>query len=205
MRVVVGRRRRCDCGAAVANALVDDGVLTAAVLGGAGLHEAMLARGIAVYGVDAVDIQEWAGVDGTRALVLGGWPDAKLRDIELVGRSAAAGVPLYVTSMEAGFPSGNGWQAGAGMMIAAARALYEFDVIVCGKPSTRYAAAVLALLEERNAGGSVLVVGDSQRADIGLAHELGARSIWLSRGKATNPNLPAPTHVAPSLAELVNK
>ena len=192
-------------GGAVANALVDDGVRAAAVLGGQGLHEAVFARGITVNRVDGIDMHEWSDFDPTKALVLGGWPDATLRDIESVGRLAAAGVPLYVTSIENGFPSGNGWQAGAGMIIAAAHALHEFEVIVCGKPSTRYAAAVRALLEELRPAGSVLVVGDSQLADIGLAHELGARSIWLSRGHAANLNLPVPTHTVVSLAELVNK
>ena len=192
-------------GAAVANALVDDGVRTAAVLGGQGLHEAVLARGITVKRVDDIDVHQWSDLDPANALVLGGWPDATLRDIESVGRLAAAGVPLYVTSLEAGFPSGNGWQAGAGMMIAAARALHQFEVIVCGKPSKRYAAAVRALLDDRSPAGSILVIGDSQLADIGLAHELGARSIWLSRGQAANPDFPAPTHTVVLLAELVNK
>ena len=183
---------------ALAASLKAAGVRRAAVLGGSGLHHEIAALGIVVHDVGEIDRDVWRTPRPDAAIALGGWPDARLRDIETVGMLAAAGLPLYVTSLEPGFPNATGYQAGAGMMIAAARALHGFEVIVCGKPSASYAAAVIGSLPP---GVRVLMVGDSLLADVVLAAQMGADSLLLVGDRtfetASGGNLP--TFVASSL------
>ncbi len=183
---------------ALAASLKAAGVRRAAVLGGSGLHHEIAALGIVVYDIGEIDRDEWRTPRPDSAVALGGWPDARLRDIETVGMLAASGLPLYVTSLEPGFPNATGYQAGAGMMIAAARALHRFDVIVCGKPSASYAAAVTASLA---AHARILMVGDSQLADVGLAAQMGADSVLLTGDRRFEPAPGAvlPTFVSTSL------
>jgi glycerol-1-phosphatase len=184
-------------GLALATALRSAGIRRVAVLGGEGLHHEIAGQGVAVHDIATIDRDEWKRCRPNTAVALGGWPDARLGDIETAGMLAAAGLPLYVTSLEAGFPNAGGFQAGAGMMIAAAKALHRFEPIVCGKPSAGYAAAVRALLPgcER-----LLVVGDSRLADVGLAREMGADSVLLvgARGFVAGDG-PMPTFVARDL------
>jgi FMN phosphatase YigB (HAD superfamily) len=47
--------------------------------------------------------------------------------------------------------------------------------------------------------------GDSQRADIGTAGLLGCDGIFLNRYaiKSIDPTMPAPTYIAPSLADTI--
>ena len=183
---------------ALAASMKAAGVRRAVVLGGSGLHHEIAALGIVVYDVGEIDRHGWRSPRPEAAIALGGWPDARLGDIETVGMLAAAGFPLYVTSLEPGFPNATGYQAGAGMMIAAARALHRFEVIVCGKPSASYAAAVLDALPLQ---ARVLMVGDSPNADVGLAGQMGADSLLLLGGRPFEPGSAThiPTFVAADL------
>jgi HAD superfamily hydrolase (TIGR01450 family) len=185
----------------IATAVRSDGIRRAAVLAGPGVHTELASAGVIVHDIaDATfDRAGWRALPGEKAVVVGGWPEARLAEIETAGQLAVDGSPFYVTSLEAGFPNERGWQAGAGMMVAAARALHTFEPIVCGKPSARYAAGVASL---PGFGRRVLVVGDSQMADVGLAYELGADSLLLTHAKALNASLPPPTFTASSLADI---
>ncbi len=178
-------------GLAVASAVASADVRRVAVLGGEGLHHELR-----VAGMDVVDIVA-GGNDSVDVVVMGGWPEARLADIETAGRLAAAGAPMYVTSLEPGFPLPGGYQPGAGMMIAAVQALYpSVQPIVCGKPSSGYAAAVLAELGHPE---RVLMVGDSLAADVGLAAAMGADSLWLHHGRALPVGIGRPSFTARDL------
>ena len=70
-----------------------------------------------------------------------------------------------------------------------------------GKPSRQYATAVADAV-----GGPdqrIAMIGDSQRADIGIGIELGCDSVLLTgySVRPIDPTLPAPTFVAPTLAD----
>jgi HAD superfamily hydrolase (TIGR01450 family) len=190
-------------GLALAASMKAAGIRRAAVLAGEGLHDEIAANGIAVHDISSqsapgFDRQAWRTPLPNSAVVMGGWPEARLADIETAGMLAGCGLPLYVTSLEPGFPNAGGFQAGAGMMIAAAKALHRFEPIVCGKPSASYAAAVLRALGPRT---SVLMVGDSLMADIGLAAAMGAESLLLlgDRPYVALSGGAAPTFVARDL------
>lgn len=185
-------------GVALAATVAAAGITEVVALTSPPLADALSERGIRVIHVDDVDRTDWATPRAGAALVLTGWPDATLRQIETIGQLAAFGHPIYISSLDPGFPGRHGYEPGAGMMVAAARALHRFEPIVCGKPSIGCARTVL---EGLAADARVVMFGDSQRADVGLAHLMGADSVLLvgSPAKAVADDLPAPTFVAESV------
>ena len=83
------------------------------------------------------------------------------------------------------------------MLVAAARALYDIDPIVLGKPSQHYADAIRDRLP---ADARIVMFGDSQRADIGIARFLGADGVLVTPGEP-RPDLPHPQYVTTRLGE----
>jgi glycerol-1-phosphatase len=166
------------------------------------LKAGLIELGVAVADARDVDRAAWRTPEPSRAVVMAGWPECTLREIETIGQLAAYGNPIYVSSLDPGFPAKDGYEPGAGMMVAAARALHSFEPIICGKPSVGYATAVLDGLAERGLGDRRLVMfGDSQRADTGLAHLMGADSVLIiDDRKRPSADLARPTFVAPSVA-----
>jgi ribonucleotide monophosphatase NagD (HAD superfamily) len=148
-----------------------------------------------------VTVDEFGPVGADRALVLASSRGATIGSIERLGRLAAAGHRVYISSKDAGFPIVGGIEPGGGVLFAALTAMYDVDATILGKPSPQYAAAVAAAV-----GGPdrrILMCGDSQRADIGIAHDLGCDSVLLT-GHSVRPisrDLPAPTFVARTLAD----
>jgi HAD superfamily hydrolase (TIGR01450 family) len=181
------------------------GVRHAAVLAGEGIGVALMEQRIVVHEVPAMDRSPWLAAREGHVLAMGGWPEARLGDIETVGQIAANGTPLLVTSNEPGFPAAHGWEPGAGMMLAAAKALHRFEPIVCGKPSQGYADAVRSMLGDDDANLRLLMVGDSQLADIGLAQLLGADSLQLVGRRAVASGLAQPTFVADDLRSNISR
>jgi glycerol-1-phosphatase len=177
------------------------GVRHAAVLAGAGIGVALMEQRIVVHEIPVMDRTPWLESRDHHIVAMGGWPDARLGDIETVGQIAANGTPLLVTSNEPGFPAAHGWEPGAGMMLAAAKALHRFDPIVCGKPSQGYADAVRSMLGDEHRALRLLMVGDSQLADIGVAQLMGADSLQLvgRRGVVAGSTMVQPTFVADDL------
>jgi HAD superfamily hydrolase (TIGR01450 family) len=165
------------------------------------LKAALVSHGVAVVDVGAVNRSDWMEPREGRAVVLAGWPDGTLRDIETMGQLAAWANPMYITSLDPGFPGKHGFEPGAGMMVAAARALHSFEPTVCGKPSASYAAAVL---EGIPTDRPIVMFGDSQRADIAIAHLMGADSVLVMAGMSTQvvADLPQPMYVAQSVADV---
>lgn len=165
------------------------------------LTEALLQAGIAVVSPSDVTVDEFGPVGTDRALVLASSRDATLGAIERLGRLAIAGHRTYISSKDAGFPIVGGIEPGGGVMFAALTAMYDVDATVLGKPSAQYAAIVADAVGGRDR--RILVCGDSQRADVGIAHALGCDSVLLT-GHSVRPihdDLPPPTYVARSLAD----
>ena len=88
-------------------------------------------------------------------------------------------------------------EPGGGMLVAALRVLYDIDPIVLGKPSRFYADIVR---QSVRTDGPIVMFGDSQRADIGIAGFLGADGVLVTT-KPTTADLPQPQYVTTSLAD----
>jgi HAD superfamily hydrolase (TIGR01450 family) len=136
------------------------------------------------------------------ALVMAASRQATIGSLERLGRLAAAGHRVYVSSQDAGFPTDDGIEPGGGVLLAAARTMYDFEPITVGKPSRFYADAIAAALG--SVDGPIAVFGDSQRADMGIAGHLGADGILLTGYslRPIDPDLPRPTYVAATLADV---
>jgi HAD superfamily hydrolase (TIGR01450 family) len=166
------------------------------------LVAAMRAAGLEVSSSNDVDVEQFGPVGRERALVGAASRLATIGEIERLGRLAMAGHRLYLSSKEPGFPITGGIEPGGGVLLAALRTMYDVEVTVVGKPSPFYADTVLDAVG--GPGRSILMVGDSQRADIGIADLLQVDSVLL-KGHSVAPivrDLPAPTYVAATLADL---
>jgi ribonucleotide monophosphatase NagD (HAD superfamily) len=139
----------------------------------------------------------WDRPSPGRALVVGASRAATFGSMERIGHLASLGHPMYVTSLEPGFPARGGMEPGGGMLVAAARALYDVEPIVLGKPSQFYADVVRRSVRT---DGPIVFLGDSQRADIGTAAFLGADGVLVS-SKPIVADLPQPDYVTNSLAD----
>lgn len=165
------------------------------------LEESLLQAGIAVVSPNDVTVDDFGAVGPERALVLASSRAATIGSIERLGRLASAGHRTYISSKDAGFPIVGGIEPGGGVLFAALTAMYDVDATILGKPSPQYAAAIATVIGD--GGRRILMCGDSQRADIGIAHELGCDSVLLT-GHSVRPvsrDLPTPTYVAPTLAD----
>jgi HAD superfamily hydrolase (TIGR01450 family) len=151
-------------------------------------------------GIEICEAEGWEHARPHRAVVLGASRAATFGSVELIGRLASIGHPLYVTSLDPGFPAHGRMEPGGGMLVAAIRALYDVEPIVLGKPSAPYAEAV-----RRAAGtdGPFVFFGDSQGADIGTAHLLGADGVLIVGSRRVRPDLPPPHYVTSALGQEV--
>lgn len=188
-------------GLVITRTLAAQGVTRVAAVLPAVLEASLAEAGIEVLSPDDVDVAGFGPVDRSRALVLASHRGATVGSIERLGRLAVAGHRMYLSSTEPGFPVVGGLEPGGGVLLAALTALYDVTPIVLGKPSPEYAAVVAEVV-----GGSstrIAMIGDSQRADIGIAHLLGCDGVLLTGHsiKGIDHGLPAPTYVATSLAD----
>ena len=180
-------------GSVVASTLARLGVLEVIAECPPAMAEAIRAEGVAVttLPVDAAIPDDWTSPLPGRAVVMGASRAATFGSVERIAHLASIGHPLYVTSLDPGFPSLGRIEPGGGMLVAAARALYDIDPIVLGKPSQPYADAIRQSLP---AGGRIVMFGDSQRADIGIAELLDADGVLVTRGEP-RADLPQPRYV----------
>ena len=148
-----------------------------------------------------VTVSDWGDPTTERALCMAASRQATIGAIERLGRLAHAGHRMYLSSRDPGFPVVEGIEPGGGVLLAAAHTMYDFDPIVVGKPSRFYADVVAEAIG--GADQSIVMFGDSQRADIGIAEHLGADSVLLT-GHSVRPldrALPTPTFTAATLAD----
>jgi FMN phosphatase YigB (HAD superfamily) len=85
------------------------------------------------------------------------------------------------------------------VLFRALTTMYDVEARVLGKPSPEYADTVAdAVAVDRS---RILMIGDSQRADIGIAHLLGCDGVLLTRHsiRPVAADLPPPTYTAPTL------
>lgn len=122
-------------------------------------------------------------------------------------RAARAGARFVATNRDPVFPSADGFQPGAGSIVAAVEvAVGRAADLEVGKPEPRLFATA-ARLAGRQASEAV-VVGDSLGTDIQAANRVGARSILMLTGVTTRAQLAAapaerrPTYVAADAGEL---
>jgi HAD superfamily hydrolase (TIGR01450 family) len=165
------------------------------------LERSLLDMGIEVLSPDEVRPDEFGPVGDGRALVMASFRQATIGSIERLGRLAHLGHPLLISSKDPGFPITGGIEPGGGVLLAALTTMYDIEAKVLGKPSGEYADAVADAVGGR--GRRIAMFGDSQRSDVGIAHELGADGILLTGHsvKPVDPDLPLPTYVAPTLAD----
>ncbi len=69
------------------------------------------------------------------------------------------------------------------------------------KPSSRLYDPVLSLVDLQ----TTLMIGDSQRCDVGAAKAIGCQSVWLSNGRSIDSNAPQPDLIVDNLLALVTK
>lgn len=186
----------------VAVALAADGIGAVAYVGGAGLRDALIGKGLAVLDIDHGDVDGWAqsSPDG-RALAVGMTPGITGGQIDRLAGLAGAGLPLYVSSTDRGMPTKTGIVPGAAAILAELRERVAVEVRVCGKTSAEFASLVHRLLDGAQ---PTLVVGDSLEADVVFASQEGFDSLLVLTGVSTLESLGAatiiPTYCEPDLA-----
>ena len=188
-------------GIVVARTLARLGVLEVIAEAPPAMIDSINAQGVTVttLSVDAPIPDDWITPLPGRAVVMGASRAATFGSVERIGHLASIGHPLYMTSLDPGFPSLGRIEPGGGMLVAAARALYDLDPIVLGKPSQHYADAIR---EQLPADARIVVFGDSQRADIGTAEFLGADSVLVT-SRDPRPDLPRPHYVTARVGDSV--
>jgi 4-nitrophenyl phosphatase len=158
---------------------------------------AITAEGATVTTLDGVIVPPpWDEPAPHRALVLGASRTATFGGVERIGYLSTLGHPLYVTSLDPGYPALGRMEPGGGMLVAALRALYDVEPIVLGKPSAPYAAVVRECVRT---DGPIVMFGDSQRADMGIAAHLGADGVLISNTGRVSTELTQPHYVTTGL------
>jgi HAD superfamily hydrolase (TIGR01450 family) len=170
-------------------------------LGGAGMRATLDAAGLP--GPEVADADPGAVQAGVTVLAVGLDPTRSLSDVARGAALVEAGAVVYATAAEPHYPTDHGVEAGTGVLLAALRSMVAFEATLCGKPSRIFGQAVADAVGGGEAG-SVLVVGDSLPADVGVATEMGWDALLVLTGSARAADVPAsggPDFVAVDLAE----
>ena len=185
-------------GSVVARSLVTFGVRDVVAEVPPAMHAAIADEGATVTTLAGFEIPEpWLTTSPDRAVVLGASRAATFGSVERIGHLASLGHPLFVTSLDPGYPALGRLEPGGGMLVAALRALYDgIDPIVLGKPSPQYAAVVRGSVRT---DGPIVVFGDSQRADMGIAAHLGADGVLITPSGRVSADLVRPDFVTAGL------
>ncbi|GAA1479558.1 HAD hydrolase-like protein [Nocardioides aestuarii] len=170
---------------------------TVAVLGAAGLREALEEAGLAPTVVDD---------DAAVALVTGFGPDVVWHEVMHAAVRIRGGLPWVASNADLTFPSSIGLAPGHGALVGLLSRFADVEPVVAGKPQR-------PLLDEtvRRVGGErPLMVGDRLDTDIEGAHEAGVDSLLVLTGVTGLAELVAaparhrPTFLAPDLAGLLS-
>ena len=165
------------------------------VIGGEGLH-----RAVEDCGLRPVD----GAADRPAAVVQGFGPEVGWRALAEGTYAVAAGVPWYVTNLDATVPTAHGTAPGNGALVdVIAGASGRRPHVVAGKPERPLFDAAVA----RTGASRPLMVGDRLDTDIAFANRGGADSLLVLTGVTRLGELlgaPAPlrpTHVAERLTD----
>lgn len=166
--------------------------LRAAMLGGPGLREALVAREVELVGVE----------DGPEAVVVG--RALRLDFDELSGAAMAirAGARFVASNTDPTFPTPDGLQPGAGALVAYLQVGSGRQAEAAGKPT-----APMADLVRSRFGQPDVVVGDQPATDGLFARRVGASFALVLSGatsEADLPVMPEPALVAADLAGVVS-
>ena len=152
------------------------------VVGAAGLHEAMQARGFQIGGPEAVE-------NGTAVslVVVGFTPHTDYRELAMGSLLVHRGAHFVGTNPDPSFPSELGPLPGAGALLAFISTTTGVQPLTIGKPGP-------ILFEEavRRLGGAkekTAMVGDRLSTDIVGAHAAGLRTIMLLSGISTRADV----------------
>ncbi len=156
------------------------GIHQAAVIGEAGLFDALDRHGVRAVPADEVWRSWTTGAPG-RAVAMGLAPDTDIRTLGRVATLLEYGLPLLVTTTEVAYPTREGLSGGTGMALAALAARVAVDPIICGKPSLPFLTTLRA-----HVVGRVLVIGDTVAADIELAAAAGWDSLLVLTGTSAD-------------------
>jgi HAD superfamily hydrolase (TIGR01450 family) len=185
-------------GSVVARSLATFGVREVVAEVPPAMRAAIAGEGATVTTLAGVEIPEqWLTTSPERAVVLGASRAATFGSVERIGHLASLGHPLFVTSLDPGYPALGRLEPGGGMLVAALHALYDgIDPIVLGKPSPQYAAVVR---DSVRTDGPIVMFGDSQRADMGIAEHLGADGVLIAPAGRVSAALVRPHFVTAGL------
>jgi 4-nitrophenyl phosphatase len=150
------------------------------VAGGAGVVEALVARGVDVVVNDGRG--DPAGFD---AVVVGLHRDFDFDRLVVASAAVRAGARLIGTNSDSTYPTPTGLQPGGGAILAAVAAASGVEPVIAGKPNE----AMVAVIEERLSasgrrfvGARALMVGDRPETDGWFAGRLGCRFALVRSG-----------------------
>lgn len=166
------------------------------VVGGAGLREALRARGLRP--VDRRDAPDVA------AVVQGYNPDLGWRDLAEAAYAIQSGLPWYVSNTDLTIPTADGIAPGNGSLVQAVQVATGAEPAIAGKPY----APLFEETRERLDARAPLMVGDRLDTDILGARRASIASLMVLTGVnslsdvANAPHDQRPDFVAPDLAGL---
>jgi 4-nitrophenyl phosphatase len=171
---------------------------SAAVVGGAGVHEALSARRVRVVAPPG-----HGGAGHPDAVVVGRTVDLSYDALAAAATAIRAGATFVATNTDATFPTPDGPVPGAGAIVAFLETASGCHAIVAGKP-----AAPAAQLVKERVGDVAVVVGDRPDTDGLFARAIGARFALVLSG-VTHPDdlpvVPVPDVVGADLAAVVDE
>jgi 4-nitrophenyl phosphatase len=171
--------------------LVDPGTRVA-YIGGDGVREALVERGVELVGV----------AEEPAALVVGRSLELDFAELAAAARAIAGGTRFIATNTDATFPTPHGPEPGAGALIAYLHVGSGTAPQVAGKPEP-----AMADLVRGRFGPPDVVVGDRAETDGAFAARVGAPFALVLTGVTRRSDLPispAPAVVADDLAAAVD-
>jgi glycerol-1-phosphatase len=160
-------------------------------LGGPGVLEALVERGVEVVGLDA----------NPAAVVVGRSLKLDFQELSAAADAVRGGARFIATNADATFPTPHGLEPGAGALLAYLQVGSGRDAEVAGKPEQP-----ISDLVRRRFGQPDMVVGDRPESDGLFAERIGASFALVLTGvtrRADLPVTPTPAIVADDLAEVI--
>ncbi len=147
------------------------------VVGGRGIHEALVRRG--AHSVAAADCERDG--DPVSAVVCGLDLDFSYRTLDVASAAVRAGARLIATNDDATYPTPHGLIPGGGAVLAAVERAAGMTATVAGKPYAPMAVLVHRRCPDVPAAATVMV-GDRPETDGRFAAELGCRYAQVRTG-----------------------
>ena len=155
----------------------------ATVLGGAGIVEALVERGIEV-----IDLDILRDSDQIDAVIVGLDRGLTFDRLTRACRAITRGAEFLATNDDATYPTSNGVLPGGGALVAAVEYTTRVHPVIAGKPYAPSVKLVTTVL-----GRVSVVIGDRSETDGELARGLGARFGMVRSGVTGDETLVVPT------------